>query len=149
MSKYYNLKNLNSDEKFHFILESKIDKIDRILFNSYESDCGIGKENYNYIMRFINRQQKEIEEKNCLIDVLQHKIEELLDNKKEINYIKPIDIPVHNYINEDKIRDRLKELEEQKEKLKYDGNISFADYEQFCKNLKFFKEQIEELLEED
>ena len=96
----------------------------------------------------IEKQQKETEEKNCLIDVLQHKIEELLDNKKEINYIKPIDIPVHNYINEDKIRDRLKELEEQKEKMKYDGNVCFADYEQFCKNLKFFKEQIEELLEE-
>ena len=91
---------------------------------------------------------KLIEKKNSLIDVLQHRIEELLDNKKEINYIKPIDIPVHNYISEDKIRDRLKELEEQKEKLKYDGNRSFAEYEQFCKNLKFFKEQIEEVLEE-
>lgn len=100
------------------------------------------------LLNLIDKQQEEIEEKNCLIDVLQHKIEELLDNKKEINYIKPIDIPVHNYINEDKIRDRLKELEEQKEKLKYDGNRSFADYEQFCKNLKFFKEQIEEILED-
>lgn len=48
----------------------------------------------------------------------------------------------------DKIKAKIKELEEQKEKLKYDGNRSFADYEQFCKNLKFFKEQIEEILEE-
>ena len=40
---------------------------------------------------------------------------------------------------------RIKELEEQKEKMKYDGNVCFADYEQFCKNLKFFKEQIEDI----
>ena len=48
----------------------------------------------------------------------------------------------------DKIKAKIKVLEEQKEKMKYDGNVCFADYEQFCKNLKFFKEQIEELLEE-
>lgn len=48
----------------------------------------------------------------------------------------------------DKIKAKIKELEEQKEKMKYDGNVCFADYEQFCKNLKFFKEQIEELLGE-
>lgn len=60
----------------------------------------------------VKQLEKEIEEKNCLIDVLQHKIEELLDNKKEINYIKPIDIPVHNYINEDKIREKIKKAKE-------------------------------------
>ena len=49
----------------------------------------------------------------------------------------------------DKIKAKIKVLEEQKEKMKYDGNVCFADYEQFCKNLKFFKEQIEELLEEN
>ena len=56
---------------------------------------------------------------------------------------------VKDYISIDKIKEKLKELEEQKEKLKYDGNRCFADYEQFCKNLKFFKEQIGELLEEN
>lgn len=56
MSKYYNLKNHNLDKKYHFILESKIDKIDKILFDSYSRDCGIGKENYNYIMTFITRE---------------------------------------------------------------------------------------------
>lgn len=61
------------------------------------------------LLNLTDKQQKEIEEKNCLIDVLQHRIEELLDNKKEINYIKPIDIPVHNYISKDKIRERIKE----------------------------------------
>lgn len=48
----------------------------------------------------------------------------------------------------DKIREKIKELEGQKEKIKYDGNRCFADYEQFCNNLKFFKEQMDELLKE-
>ena len=48
----------------------------------------------------------------------------------------------------DKIKAKIKELEEQKEKLKYDGNVCPRDYEQFCNNLKFFKEQVEKLLEE-
>lgn len=61
-SKYYNLKKFNPDEEFNFILFSKIEKIEHILYNSYESDCGIGKANYIYIMRFINRQQREIED---------------------------------------------------------------------------------------
>lgn len=104
------------------------------------------------LLNLIEKQQKTIDNKNCLIDVLQHRIEELLDvlnNEGKINYIKPIDIPVHNYISEDKIRERIKELEEQQETLKYDGNVCFADYEQFCKNLNFLKEQIKELLEEN
>ena len=68
----------------------------------------IGRTDINVIdetIHLLERKQKEIEKKNCLIDVLQHRIEELLDNKKEINYIKPIDIPVHNYISKDKIRE--------------------------------------------
>ena len=56
---------------------------------------------------------------------------------------------VKDYIAKDKIMEKIKELEEQKEKLKYDGNVCFADYEQFCKNLKFFNEQIDDLLEEN
>ena len=64
------------------------------------------------------------------------------------NIIEPKDITLKNYISEDKIKEKLKELEKQEEKLKYDGNRSFADYEQFCKNLKFFKEQIEKTLGE-
>lgn len=54
----------------------------------------------------------------------------------------------NNFVSKDKIKEKIKELEEQQEKLKYDGNRSYADYEQFCKNLKFLKEQIEEILEE-
>lgn len=67
---------------------------------------------FEEVMYKLEKQQKETEEKNCLIDVLQHRIEELLDNKKEINYIKPIDIPVHNYISEDKIREKINQLKE-------------------------------------
>ena len=69
-------------------------------------------EKLHSILNLIDKQQKEIEKKNSLIDVLQHRIEEFLDNKKEIIYIKPIDIPVHNYISEDKIRERIKKAKE-------------------------------------
>lgn len=41
----------------------------------------------------------------------------MLDNKKEINYIKPIDIPVHNYISKDKIREKIDKYREKSEKL--------------------------------
>lgn len=70
------------------------------------------KKDVDIILNLIDKRQKEIEEKNCLIDVLQHKIEELLDNKKEINYIKPIDIKVQNYISKDKIRELIEKYEQ-------------------------------------
>ena len=88
-----------------------------------------------------------------LIEKLQKEIEER-DKKDNIQVVYggrrfgTEGMVVKDYISKDKIKEKLKELEKQKEKLKYDGNRSFADYEQFCKNLKFFKEQIEELLEE-
>ena len=61
-NKFYKIDNDKFNKKYHFILESKIEKIDKILYDSYERDCGIGKENYYYIMRFITQQQKELEE---------------------------------------------------------------------------------------
>ena len=79
-----------------------------------------------------------------VIDKQQKEIEELQKDKKVL--IKNYDKVLGTFISKDKIMEKLKELEEQKEKMKYDGNRSFADYEQYCKNLKFFKEQIEELL---
>lgn len=42
-------------------VSEEIKAIDLILYKSYESDIGVGKEYYNYIMKFINNQQKEIE----------------------------------------------------------------------------------------
>ena len=87
------------------------------------------------IINLLDKQQKEIEYQKELYEKLFNGYNERV---KEIE----------NSISKDKIKEKIKELEEQKEKLKYDGNRCFADYEQFCKNLKFFNEQIEELLEE-
>ena len=111
------------------IIERQQDEIDtwEETENDYEHELARNNEQ-------ISKQQREIEV-----------LKEDLDKK-----VKALDIAMSNpdYISEDKIKEKLKELEEQKEKLKYDGNRSFADYEQFCKNLKFFKEQIEEILED-
>ena len=89
----------------------------------------------NTIINLIEKQQKEIEYQKELYEKLFNGYNERV---KEIQ----------NSISKDKIREKIKELEEQQEKLKYDGNVCFADYEQFCKNLKFLKEQIEKLLKE-
>lgn len=83
-------------------------KYKKILIVLQEDDF----DTFQTILNLIDKRQKEIEEKNCLIDVLQHKIEELLDNKKEINYIKPIDIKVQNYISKDKIRELIEKYEQ-------------------------------------
>lgn len=49
-------------------------------------------------------------------------------------------------IPEERIRAKIKELEERLEHMKYlDGDRSYAEVELFEKNLKFFKEQIEGL----
>lgn len=112
------------------------------------------KELYNAIHKLLKEnenQQKEIEEKTTILLAGSKKVKQL---EKEIEELKEKNAQLINYLNDsyyvsaDKIKEKLKELEQQKEKLKYDGNRSFADYEQFCKNLKFFKEQIEEILEE-
>ena len=121
MSKYYNLKKFNSDEKFRFILSSKIEKIENILYNSYESDCGIGKANYNYIMRFINRQQREIEDLNKELEI---RIKWQQYFEKE-------------YINKDKIREKIKE---------YDKWIKQGEY---IESLEAQKYALNELLEEN
>lgn len=100
----------------------------------------IGRTDINVIdetIHLLERKQKEIEKKNCLIDVLQHRIEELLDNKKEINYIKPIDIPVHNYISKDKIREKMKEIM---------GYAFTTSEERHCQNYAY--DRLKELLEE-
>ena len=100
-----------------------------------------GNISIGYIPKYIEKQQKAIEELMKTCDLYKSASEHCVKNFSDT--IKP------NYISKDKIREKIKELEEQKEKLKYDGNRCFADYEQFCKNLKFFKEQINELLEEN
>ena len=98
------------------------------------------------LLNLLEKQQKEIEE---LKEKNKNLIFQLKDEEKElIEVTDKIREKINYYISKDKIREKIKELEEQKEKLKYDGDVCFADYEQFCKNLKFFKEQIEEILED-
>ena len=106
---------------------------------------------------------KYLNDKNFEIpDDLYHAIVELEDKYNELHRLIQGDLydkylyykQLASYyqgdcVSKSKIRAKLKELEEQKEKLKFDGNRSFADYEQFCKNLKFFNEQIDDLLEEN
>lgn len=65
-------------------MNDEIDKIDIILYKSYESDVGIGKENYNFIMKFINKQQKEIERLKYDIDFLYGVIDELKEDGEHI-----------------------------------------------------------------
>ena len=101
------------------------EKAIEILKNTRQAWCRI-------LSRYIDKQQKEIE-----------KLKELIFEKQELTS-SLLDSTPNN-----KIREKLKELEEQKEKLKYDGDRCFADYEQFCKNLNFFKEQIDKILEEN
>lgn len=124
MSKYYNLKKLNPDKKYHFILESKIEKIDKILYDSYVSDYGIGKTNYNYIMEFIKNQQKEIENLANGIRVLgtnpsittEEIIEEFRKNPISKEYLEKFR---KDYIHKDKIREILNKYIDIDEHLKY------------------------------
>ena len=78
--------------------------------SDYEQFCENECQAIETILNLADKQRKEIEEKNCLIDVLQHRIEELLnvlDNEKKINYIKPIDIKPQKYISEDTIKEKI------------------------------------------
>ena len=51
-------------------------------------------------------------------------------------------------ISKDKIRAKIEELEKQAKEMKYDYDVSYAEENLFNKNVKFFKEQMQELLEE-
>ena len=111
MSKYYNLKKLNPDENYHFILKSK--KIDKILYDSYVSDCGIGKENYNYIMKFIKKQKQDIDllksitnEYNAFNGAIDKKIIIADDYYFNNGFFK------NNFISKDKIREKIKKAKE-------------------------------------
>lgn len=86
--------------------KDEIDKIDIILYKSYESDIGIGKENYNYIISFIKSQQKEIEKLNFENHMLK-KWNEQLDK---------------NCISKDKIREKL-EIERIKALDRFDNKL--------------------------
>ena len=83
-----------------------------------------------------------LENSISLIEKQQKEIEELLDNKKEINYIKPIDIPVHNYISKDKISEKIEEL--CKELLKYPFEDEWFLRDRIEEQIDLLKELLEE-----
>jgi len=87
-----------------------------------------------------NDYEHELARKDEKIDVLQHRIEELLDNKKEIMYIKPIDIKAQYYISEDKIEEKIKELE--------DNMILFTNDKEKFNKYKYARSILEKILEE-
>ena len=127
-----------SDEEIKAIEKVKevirIDKERRIV--TLYDEKPLFRDQLQTIIDLLNKQQEKIVDLETKLAI------ETIDNKYNQEERDEETIPRY------KIREKLKELEEQKEKLKYDGNRCFADYEQFCKNLKFFKEQLEELLEE-
>jgi len=118
--------------------EEVIKKINEIR-KEYSTMDGLTEyiEAIDMILDIENKQKKEIERLNGIINSRYYHDLQCRELEIEIN---------ENW--QDKIKGKLKKLEEQKEKMRFDGDVCFADYEQFCENLKFFKEQIGELLEE-
>ena len=111
------------DKTARQILVSAYNKLERQQKEIEEKNVAINK-----MSKDISRQLKEIEEKSTIIMAgaekvkrLECQIEELLNvlNKEEkINYIKPIDIKVHNYISEDKIREKIEHYNNELEHIK-------------------------------
>lgn len=111
--------------------EEKLDELTLIL-NSGDNETIIDN-----LLEYIHKKDEEIEEKRTIIFAgaekikrLESQVEELLNvlnSEKKINYIKPIDIEVHNYISKDKIRERIKHNEEQKNIVESVGKIKIND----------------------
>ena len=105
----------------------------------------------------IVRYKKEIEEKTTILMAgaekvkrLESQIEELLNvlnNEKKINYIKPIDIKVQNYISKDQIKELIKKYQEKAEdvKQKYRGGYAYiSDYLEALAKIEGYQELLEE-----
>ena len=108
------------------------EEIKSILYESYYHDVGISKEDIEKIMYFIENQQKEIEElkKDKLELINKHHVVHLKDVEKELREMrKEVDtknaeieclnvihesykemIEENNYISKDKIKEKIKEL---------------------------------------
>ena len=84
-----------------------------------------------------------IETVKKLIEKQQKDIEELQKDKKAL--VKNYDKVLGTYINKDKIRDKIKELEKEKENKRI---LPFEIIEEQNKNIKYKIEILEELLEE-
>ena len=113
----------------------------------------------NKMSKDISRQLEEIEEKTTIIMAgaekvkrLECQIEELLNvlNKEEkINYIKPIDIKVHNYISEDKIREKLNQIDNEYSILLSNKSLSLERQNMNAQRHEAMQVVLEELLEEN
>ena len=73
----------------------------------------------------------------------QNLIIQLKDEEKELIEV------TQNIISKDKIMAKIEEIEKQAKEMKYDYDASYAEEDLFNKNVKFFKEQMQELLEEE
>lgn len=92
-----------------------IDKIDLILFQSYTSDIGIAKEDYNYIMKFIKDQQKEIEDLKAITQNYNAIGGETFgDDRIIVCSMKYFDNGYFkkNYIFKNKIREKIQEIDD-------------------------------------
>ena len=112
--------------------------------------------NFEYIIKIIEKQQKEIEEKTTIIMAgaekvksLEKEIEELraklefkqfgdLDNAEFEKYID--EYKKNDYISKSKIEDKIKELEDDKNSKYFDMYISYRDIE---KTIDILKELLE------
>ena len=100
----------------------------------YEEEKAIG-----IVLNLLEKQQKEIEE---LKEKNKNLIFQLKDEEKELIEV------TQNIISKDKIMAKIEELEKKAKEMKYDYDVSYAEEDLFNKNVKFFKEQMQELLEE-
>ena len=114
----------------------------------------------NKMSKDISKQLEEIEEKRIIIFAGAEKVKQLEKEieklkEKEQNLIfqlkdeeKELIEVTQNIISKDKIMAKIEELEKKAKEMKYDYDVSYAEEDLFNKNVKFFKEQMQELLEE-
>lgn len=136
--------------------------------------CSLGILDILRVIAIVGNLQKEIEEKTTILLAGAEKVKQLekgnrslmesrikwknryyKEKEKEQNLIfqlkdeeKELIKVTQNIISKDKIMAKIEELEKKAEEMKYDYDVSYAEEDLFNKNVKFFKEQMQELLEE-
>ena len=149
--------------------EEKLDELTLIL-NSGDNEIIIDN-----LLEYIHKKEAEIEEKRIIIFAGAEKVKQLeksnrslmesrikwknryyKEKEKEQNLIfqlkdeeKELIEVTQNIISKDKIMAKIEELEKQAKEMKYDYDVSYAEEDLFNKNVKFFKEQMQKLLEEE
>ena len=127
--------------------EEVIDILNKCLFWFVGEKCEIGKDEIRKISKFIEDQQKEIEEKRIIIFAGAEKVKQLekeikdLKETNEDNAEKSLlnDIFIKkNYISKDKIREKMREIM---------GYTISSSEERHCQNYAY--DRLKELLEEN